>query len=143
MHERKHIIKVQKYGDVEVERIYTEALRPVTMEEFEKLSPEEKEWHAIYAPFQPGTTIEEGDIVCERDVGVKMRDGVTIYADIYKPLNYTGKLPVIISWSIMRTTSRSWACPPRPSPRWQSLSLPTPASGAVMAMPSPTWIPAA
>ena len=66
MHERKHIIKVQKYGDVEVERIYTEALRPVTMEEFEKLSPEEKEWHAIYAPFQPGTTIEEGDIVCER-----------------------------------------------------------------------------
>lgn len=99
MAQRESIIKVQKYGDVEVERIYTKALKPVTMEEWEKLTDEEKELCGIYAPFQPGTTIVEGDIVCERDVGVKMRDGVTLYADFYKPLHYTGKLPVIISWS--------------------------------------------
>ena len=57
MHVRKTITKIQKYGDVEVERLYTEALRPVSMEEFEKLTPEEKEWHAIYPPFNPRTYI--------------------------------------------------------------------------------------
>ena len=51
-----------------------------------------------------GTTfIEHGvalpcDIVWQRDVGVKMRDGVTIYADIFLPAA-AEKLPAILSWS--------------------------------------------
>lgn len=37
-------------------------------------------------------------IICEQDVAVKMRDGVTIYVDIYRPKDKTN-IPVIISWS--------------------------------------------
>jgi len=36
-------------------------------------------------------------IICDRDTPVKMRDGVTIYADIYRPKT-DEKVPVIISW---------------------------------------------
>jgi len=61
--------------------------------------------------FKPGTsTLKKGttfinngvalpcDIIWQRDVGVKMRDGVTIYADIFLPAN-TGEFPAILSWS--------------------------------------------
>lgn len=37
-------------------------------------------------------------IICEQDVPVKMRDGVTIYCDIFKPKDQQD-IPVIISWS--------------------------------------------
>lgn len=37
-------------------------------------------------------------ILCEQDVPVKMRDGITIYCDIYRP-SREEKVPVIISWS--------------------------------------------
>ncbi len=51
-----------------------------------------------------GTTfIEHGialpcDILWRRDVGVIMRDGITIYADIFLPVG-TEKVPAILSWS--------------------------------------------
>jgi predicted acyl esterase len=51
-----------------------------------------------------GTTFLEGgialpcDIVWHRDAGVKMRDGTTIYADIYRPAG-DDRIPVILSWS--------------------------------------------
>jgi len=61
--------------------------------------------------FKPGTStlkkgttfIENGvklpcDIIWHRDVGVKMSDGVTIYADIYLPAE-SEKVPAILSWS--------------------------------------------
>lgn len=38
------------------------------------------------------------DIVFEKDVPVTMRDGVTIYADIFRPVG-SEKVPVIIAWS--------------------------------------------
>lgn len=37
-------------------------------------------------------------IICEQDVAVKLRDGVTIYADIYRPFPYAQKVPCIVSW---------------------------------------------
>lgn len=37
-------------------------------------------------------------IICEQDVAVTLRDGVKIYADIYRPKDQTN-IPVIISWS--------------------------------------------
>ena len=37
-------------------------------------------------------------IICDQDVAVKMRDGVTIYADIFRPAT-TEKVPLLISWS--------------------------------------------
>lgn len=38
-------------------------------------------------------------VLCEQDVPVKMRDGVTIYCDIYRPKDENQKYPAIVSWS--------------------------------------------
>jgi predicted acyl esterase len=38
------------------------------------------------------------DIVFERDVALKMRDGTTIYTDIFRPVN-EGKYPALVAWS--------------------------------------------
>jgi predicted acyl esterase len=66
---------------------------------------------ARYTGFKPGVTIlkagtvrREGalplpcDIVFERDVPLKMRDGTTIYTDVFRPVG-GGKHPAIIAWS--------------------------------------------
>jgi len=63
-----------------------------------------------YPGFKPGTvTLAKGteinpgalplpcDIVCDQDVGIPMRDGITLYADIFKPVG-ASELPVIIAW---------------------------------------------
>ena len=43
-------------------------------------------------------TYDAGDgIICERDIAVAMRDGTTIYVDIYRPKT-DEKIPVIVSW---------------------------------------------
>jgi len=39
-------------------------------------------------------------IICEQDVPTKLRDGVTIYSDVYRPANCTEKIPVIVSWGL-------------------------------------------
>lgn len=67
--------------------------------------------HGIMSRFEPCTKVlKKGwkvdprfmelpcDIILEKDVGVKMRDGVTIYIDVYRPVTEE-KVPVIISWS--------------------------------------------
>ncbi|MFZ0448765.1 MAG: CocE/NonD family hydrolase [Desulfatiglandaceae bacterium] len=64
-----------------------------------------------YPGFKPGTTtLEKGsvhrkgalplpcDIVFERDVAVPMRDGITIYIDIFRPVG-SQEVPAIIPWS--------------------------------------------
>jgi uncharacterized protein len=61
--------------------------------------------------FDPGTrTLQAGfriapqfqslpvDIVFEKDVAVKLRDGVTIYVDVFRPAG-AEKVPVIVAWS--------------------------------------------
>jgi uncharacterized protein len=57
--------------------------------------PEDPACH--YAGFAPGVRVENG-IRIERDVAVKMRDGVTIYTDIYRP-DGASNVPAIIAWS--------------------------------------------
>lgn len=67
--------------------------------------------HGLLSKFEPGTrTLPAGyqvapmfrplpvEIVFEKDVAVTMRDGVTIYADIFRPVG-SEKVPVIIAWS--------------------------------------------
>lgn len=49
-----------------------------------------------YPGFAPGARVENGMRI-ERDVAVKMRDGVTIYVDVYRPEGATN-VPVIIAW---------------------------------------------
>ena len=50
-----------------------------------------------YTGFAPGTRVENGMRI-EHDVAVKMRDGVTIYTDIYRPEG-ARNVPAIIAWS--------------------------------------------
>lgn len=67
--------------------------------------------HGVLSKFNPGvTTLKKGtkvdpgfvelpcDIIMEKDAAVKMRDGVTIYTDIYRPVTEE-KVPVLVSWS--------------------------------------------
>src|SRR5471030_93696 len=66
---------------------------------------------SLFAKFEPGTRVlPEGfrttpqfqplpvDIVFEKDVAVTLRDGVTIYVDVLRPVG-DDKVPVIIAWS--------------------------------------------
>jgi uncharacterized protein len=69
-------------------------------------------WFSVPQPLRaqaaPSPTVT--DVVIQHDVPVKMRDGVTLYADIYRP-NSSGAFPVIL----MRTPydkSVSWAVSP-------------------------------
>lgn len=68
-------------------------------------------FHGILSRFNPSvTTLKKGwqvdprfkplscNIIFEKDVAVKMRDGVTLYVDVYRPVT-DEKVPVIVSWS--------------------------------------------
>jgi len=54
----------------------------------------------IYPPLDPHTYIENG-VRCDQDVAVKLRDGVTIYLDVFRLDTPAGDkdLPAILSWS--------------------------------------------
>ncbi len=67
--------------------------------------------HGILSYFESGTTLLkkgwqldpkfkplECDIIFEKDVPLKMRDGITIYTDIFRPVT-DDKVPGIIAWS--------------------------------------------
>jgi uncharacterized protein len=59
-------------------------------------APPEKS-NGRFPPLEPGTNVTNG-IRVDRDVAVKMRDGVTIYTDIYRPDGATD-VPAIVAWS--------------------------------------------
>ncbi len=54
----------------------------------------------VYPPLNPRTYVENG-IRVDQDVAVKLRDGVAIYVDVYRPAGLTGEkdVPAILSWS--------------------------------------------
>lgn len=65
----------------------------------------------LFSRFEPGTrTLPSGfqvapcfrrtsvDIVMDKDVAVTLRDGVTIYADVFRPAT-ADKVPVLVAWS--------------------------------------------
>ena len=67
--------------------------------------------YGVLSEFDPGTrTLAAGsriapmfgplpvDIVLDKDVAVTLRDGVTIYVDVFRPAG-TEKVPVIVAWS--------------------------------------------
>lgn len=99
MSELKKIKKTIYISGEPVEVYMREMIRPVSSEEeLENIPPEERENYKYLSPLNTRTYIAEDGIECMQDVPVKMRDGVTIYADIYKPVG-DGKYPLIISWS--------------------------------------------
>jgi predicted acyl esterase len=74
------------------------------------LQPGSERWGAL-SGFDPGTRILKAsfqvapdfmalpiDIQLDKDVAVTLRDGVTIYVDVYRPVG-ADKVPVIVAWS--------------------------------------------
>ena len=51
-----------------------------------------------YPGFNPRQVTADG-LTIDYDVAVKLRDGVTIYTDIYRPAGVDGPLPAIVLWS--------------------------------------------
>ncbi|GAA5931724.1 hypothetical protein JCM3775_000024 [Rhodotorula graminis] len=41
----------------------------------------------------------DSDILLEHDVALTMRDGATLYTDIYRPADATGPVPLLVMWS--------------------------------------------
>lgn len=73
--------------------------------------PDKPETRGVFSDFDPGTrTLPAGfqvkpgfaplpvDIVMDKDVAVRLRDGVTIYVDVLRPAG-AEKVPVIVAWS--------------------------------------------
>lgn len=76
--------EVRRFGDTDAEILYVRAKSP---DDFPK----------HYPPVNPGVRVDNG-IVIERDVAVTLRDGTTIYTDIYRPEG-AKDTPAIVAWS--------------------------------------------
>lgn len=99
--EPERFTKTETFNGVEIERIYRKGKTPVDPKS-ENRDAEGAGMNAmgmgVCPAYNPRTYECAPGIICEQDVGVKMRDGVTIYVDIFRPKDKTG-IPVLISWS--------------------------------------------
>lgn len=98
MEEVKKITKTVQMNGKPVEIIMTEMMRPKTQEELDAMTPEERDHCKYLSPLNTHTYVAEEGILCMQDTPVKMRDGATIYVDIYLP-EKKDRYPLIISWS--------------------------------------------
>lgn len=89
---------MKQFGDEEIECIYTKMRIPLSQEELDKIPNEERENYDFLSPLNRRDYYPEEGILCQQDIPVKMRDGATIYVDMYRPVT-EAKVPVIISWS--------------------------------------------
>ena len=84
---------LERFGDEEIEVIYRPSPPPV--------DPAEQNLDGLgfHPPLNQRTYVEDG-IRVDQDVPVKLRDGVTIYLDIYRPDGPEGvaNLPAIVGW---------------------------------------------
>lgn len=102
-----YIYKTDHFATGDVEAVYRKMKTPATEEELKEICERYNMStnqhlggnYQYCPPFNPRTYVaqEEGRILCMQDVAVKMRDGVTIYADIFRP-DTTEKVPLLISW---------------------------------------------
>ncbi|MGB4661208.1 MAG: CocE/NonD family hydrolase [Mobilitalea sp.] len=93
--------KKETFNGVEMETLYRQARVPVDPEEgldLSKLEGIASTAHGFCAKFNQRTFVNEDGILCEQDVPVVLRDGTTIYTDIYRPQGETN-IPCIVSWS--------------------------------------------
>lgn len=98
--DRKQTIIEKTINGETYEQIYTQMLKPVSMEEWEKLPEDEKALAKPY-PFDPHTYEAAPGIICEQDVAVEMRDGIKLYCDIFRPKTSGAdeQVPAILAWS--------------------------------------------
>ncbi len=92
--------KKEILNGVEMETVYRQAKRPIDPDI--DVAAEGAGMNAmamgVCPAFNQRTYIAEPGIICEQDVPVKMRDGITIYVDIFRPENATN-IPALVSWS--------------------------------------------
>ena len=80
------------------EVLMRQMLKPCSKEEFDAMTPEEREDYKVLTPLNNRVYEPEPGIICMQDVSVEMRDGIHIYVDIYKPKDVP-VVPLIVSWS--------------------------------------------
>ena len=97
----EYFTKKETFNGQEIETIYRKARVPVDPDENLDLSKLEgigATAHGFCAKFNPRTYETEDGLICEQDVPVVMRDGTTIYTDIYRPKG-AENIPCLVSWS--------------------------------------------
>jgi uncharacterized protein len=118
----------ERFGDEEIEVIYHPSPPP--------LDPDiDNRPVGFHPPFDQRTYIEDG-LRVDQDVAVKLRDGTTIYVDIFRPDGAGGlvDLPVIVGWCFFGKrpgySPKAWAalgCPPDTISRMARFEGPDPA----------------
>lgn len=73
-------------------------LNAASQEKLDAMTPEERDDYKFMSPLNTRTYDAAPGIICMQDQPVKMRDGVTIYVDIYRPKDIP-VVPLIVSWS--------------------------------------------
>jgi uncharacterized protein len=93
MNETERIRILEKFGEEEVEVVYRKSPGVHAPQEFQF------DGVGFYAAMNPRTYVEDG-IRVDQDVPVKVRDGTTLYVDVYRPDGPEGvsNLPAIIGW---------------------------------------------
>ena len=104
-YDREYKKKTEVHFGKEMEVWYAKGLPGLTLEEMEEAKARGENIRQYrYCPKLNPTTYEpEPGITCHRVMAVKMRDGVTIYFDLYLPTwndQNNIAVPVIISWSM-------------------------------------------
>jgi len=92
-------IPTEMNGEV-IDKIYAKQRKPVSFEEFLALPDDRKFSHCPYT-LDSRTYEAAPGIICHQDVAVTMRDGVTLYADVFLPAaaGEDHKVPAILAWS--------------------------------------------
>lgn len=87
-----------QFGDEVIDVIYRKMRKPLSRAEQDALPPEERDMFSFVADFNQRTYEAAPGIICHQDVAVPLRDGTTIYVDIFLPKD-SGPVPIIGSWS--------------------------------------------
>lgn len=91
-------VKTEMGGEV-IDKLYAKELVPTPIEEFEKLPEDEKKLRKPY-PFNQRTYEAAPGIIRDQDVAIPMRDGVILYADIFRPDELKAYTPGVPKGSI-------------------------------------------
>lgn len=98
----KKIVNITYPDGSNCDVVFSKLTEPIPAEKFAEIPREEKMNYCIEVPVDTREypVDDAGEVICLQDQPIKMRDGVTIYADIYIPASAKDKgVPLIISWS--------------------------------------------
>lgn len=91
--DKQDVVK-EIFDGEEIEVVYTYPPDPTDPSSFAYY-----EGLGFFPPLNQRTYEAAPGIICEQDVACTLRDGVTIYSDIYRPKHATEPVPVILAWS--------------------------------------------